>query len=82
MSAPGGHHAITECPFTHDEISIFCSPIKTGAPEAIFVRPVCERLAWAGMMTRIASRRKTRGIRLGNMKSNFKTLMIKIITFY
>jgi hypothetical protein len=76
MSAPGGHHAITECPFNPEEISRLLSPRKTGVSDAIFAR-----LAWAGARIRITSRRKTREIRLGNMKSNFKTLMIKIMTF-
>jgi len=76
MSAPAGHHAITECPFRPEEISRLRSPIKTGAPAAIFAR-----LAWEGTRIKNISRRKTREIRLGNMKSNFKTLMIKIMTF-
>jgi hypothetical protein len=77
MSAPGGHHAITECPFKPDEMSRLFSPIKTGAPAAIFAR-----LAWAGARIRITSMRKTRKIRLLDMKSNFKTLMIKIMTIW
>lgn len=76
MSDPGGHQAITEWPFNAAVISRLCSPIKTGASETIF-----PRLAFAGARIRTISMRKTRQIRLDNMKSNFKTLMIKIMTF-
>jgi hypothetical protein len=65
------------CPFTQAVRSRLRSPIKTGALLTTFVR-----LAVAGTRIMHMRRRKIRGIRLGIMKSNFKTLMIKIITLY
>ncbi|GAB6286108.1 MAG: hypothetical protein STSR0009_23090 [Methanoregula sp.] len=75
VSDPGAHQASTLCPFMGEEISRLRSPIKTGAPEAIFAR-VADAGTTRTKMARIRMRICERF-----MKSNFKTLMIKIMTF-
>jgi hypothetical protein len=56
-------------------MSRFCSPIYTGAPAEIFVR-----LPAAGDASTMMTA-KAREKYFPCMKSNFKTLMIKIMTF-
>ena len=74
-SEPGAHQPITWCPFKAFKISRLLSPMKTGAPAAILCR-----LAETGTARIKNAHSKTR-IRYRFMKSNFKTLMIKIMSF-
>ena len=70
---PFGHHAIEWQSRTAEEMSRLLSPMKTGDPEVIFIK-----LAAAGQeKKRIATRAGK--IYFPCMKSNFKTLMIKIM---
>jgi hypothetical protein len=71
---PFDHHAIELQSSTADEMSRLLSPMKTGDPEVIFIKLP----ATGQVKSRIAI--KTGKINFSFMKSNFKTLMIKIMS--